>query len=111
AVIVSLAGLNSSCTVVVTVQDENNNPPVFSQHEYGPFHVPEDALVGTTVTAVLARDGDVRAGDSWQVDYRLESGNEDEVFTLVTDRQTNEVSLVLSKVNSTVGPADSQCIH
>ncbi|MEQ2243185.1 hypothetical protein ILYODFUR_004465, partial [Ilyodon furcidens] len=26
-------GLNSSCTVVVTVQDENNNPPVFSQHE------------------------------------------------------------------------------
>lgn len=33
AVIMSLAGLNSSCTVVVTVQDENNNPPVFSQHE------------------------------------------------------------------------------
>lgn len=33
AVMMSLAGLNSSCTVVVTVQDENNNPPVFSQHE------------------------------------------------------------------------------
>ncbi|XP_027869725.1 cadherin-17 [Xiphophorus couchianus] len=91
-------GLNSSCTVVVTVQDENNNPPVFSQHEYGPFHIPEDALVGTTVTSVLARDADVRGGDSWQVDYRLESGNEEEVFTLVTDRQTNEVSLILSKV-------------
>ncbi|KAM7406008.1 hypothetical protein PAMP_000414 [Pampus punctatissimus] len=116
-------GLNSSCTVVVTVQDENNNPPVFSQHEnvvtpkdsmdiiscegtfyfeqrkkYGPFHIPEDAPVGTTVTAVLARDADVRGGDSWQVDYRLESGNEEEVFTLVTDKQTNEVSLVLSKV-------------
>uniref|UniRef100_A0A3P9QGB6 Cadherin 16 n=1 Tax=Poecilia reticulata TaxID=8081 RepID=A0A3P9QGB6_POERE len=92
------AKLNSSCTVVVTVQDENNNPPVFSQHEYGPFHIPEDALVGTTVTSVLARDADVRGGDSWQVDYRLESGNEEEVFTLVTDRQTNEVSLILSKV-------------
>ena len=33
AVTMSLAGLNSSCTVVVTVQDENNNPPVFSRHE------------------------------------------------------------------------------
>uniref|UniRef100_A0A3Q3K6C2 Cadherin domain-containing protein n=1 Tax=Monopterus albus TaxID=43700 RepID=A0A3Q3K6C2_MONAL len=90
------AKLNSSCTVVVTVHDENNNPPVFSQHEqYGPFHIPEDTPVGTTVTAVLAGDADVRGGDSWQVDYRLESGNEEEVFALVTDKQTNEVSLVL----------------
>ncbi|XP_051920034.1 cadherin-16 [Hippocampus zosterae] len=93
-------GLNSSCTVVVTVQDENNNAPVFSQHEYGPFHISEDAPVGTTVTAVLASDADVRGGDSWQVNYHLESGNEEEVFSLLMDRQTNEVSLVLSKVNS-----------
>ncbi|KAG7315259.1 hypothetical protein KOW79_021347 [Hemibagrus wyckioides] len=91
-------GLNSSCTVIVKVLDENNNPPVFSQHEYGPFHLAEDALVGTTVTAVAAWDADEWGGDSWLVDYRLESGNEDEVFALVTDRQTNEVSLVLAKV-------------
>lgn len=32
-----LPGLNSSCTVVVTVHDENNNPPVFSQHEVQTF--------------------------------------------------------------------------
>lgn len=70
-------------------------------HQYGPFHIPEDALVGTTVTAMLARDADVRGGDSWQVDYCLESGNEEEVFSLVADKQTNEVSLVLSKVNNT----------
>jgi len=70
-------------------------------HQYGPFHIPEDAPVGTTVTALLARDADVRGGDSWQVDYRLESGNEEDVFTLVTDKQTNEVSLILSKVSST----------
>lgn len=77
--------------------------------QYGPFHIPEDALVGTTVTSVLARDADVRGGDSWQVDYRLESGNEEEVFTLVTDRQTNEVSLILSKVNGAVCPAMAMC--
>lgn len=74
---------------------------LFLFHQYGPFHVPEDASVGTMVTSLLARDADVRGGDSWQVDYRLESGNEEEVFTLVTDKQTNEVSLVLSKVNAT----------
>lgn len=34
---ISFAGLNSSCTVVVTVQDENNNPPVFTPHEV-PLH-------------------------------------------------------------------------
>lgn len=65
--------------------------------------------MGTTVTAVLARDADVRGGDSWQVDYRVESGNEEEVFTLTTDKQTNEVSLVLSKVNRTKHP--STCPH
>lgn len=54
--------------------------------------------MGATVTAVAAWDADEWGGDSWLVDYRLESGNEDEVFTLVTDRQTNEVSLVLAKV-------------
>lgn len=75
--------------------------------QYGPFHIPENAPVGTTVTAVLAGDADVRGGDSWQVDYRLESGNEEEVFTLVTDKQTNEVSLILSKVKNTNRPATS----
>ncbi|XP_053722186.1 cadherin-16 [Synchiropus splendidus] len=90
-------GLNSSCTVVVTVQDENNNPPVFSQYEYGPFHILEDASVGTTVASVTAGDADVRGGDSWLVNYRLESGNEEDAFALLTDRQTNEVSLVLAK--------------
>lgn len=53
--------------------------------------------MGATITAVLAWDADERGGDSWQVSYRLESGNE-EVFTPVTDKQTNEVSLILSKV-------------
>ncbi|XP_045073421.1 cadherin-17-like [Coregonus clupeaformis] len=47
---------------------------------------------------VSAWDADERGGDSWQVNYRLESGNEEEVFTLVTDKQTNEVSIILSKV-------------
>ncbi|KAG1926773.1 cadherin-17 [Pimephales promelas] len=91
-------GLNSSCTVIVKVLDENNNPPIFSHHEYGPFHLAEDSSVGTTVTVVSAWDADEWGGDSWQVDYRIESGNEEEVFTLVTDRQTNEAALILDKV-------------
>lgn len=56
--------------------------------------------MSTTVTVVSAWDADEWGGDSWQVDYRLESGNEEEVFTLVTDRQTNEAALILDKVSS-----------
>lgn len=81
---------------------------LFTPDQYGPFHISEDAPLGTTVTAVLAGDADVRGGDSWQVNYRLESGNEEEVFTLVTDKQTNEVSLVLSKVNSVLWSMSAQ---
>ncbi len=55
--------------------------------------------MGTTVTVASAWDADEWGGDSWQVDYRLESGNEEEVFTLVTDRQTNEAALILDKVS------------
>lgn len=95
--------MNGFCRVMILFP----SPP----HQYGPFHIPENAPVGTTVTAVLAGDADVRGGDSWQVDYRLESGNEEEVFTLVTDKQTNEVSLVLSKVNDTNHPPTSVHTH
>ena len=55
--------------------------------------------MGATVTAVSAWDADERGGDGWQVDYRLESGNEEDAFSLLTDTQTNEVSLILSKVS------------
>lgn len=74
--------------------------PSLSSFQYGPFHLAEDAPLGATVTAIAAWDADERGGDSWVVDYRLESGNEEEVFSLMTDRQTNEVSLVLAKVFS-----------
>ncbi|MFT7816774.1 cadherin-16 [Arapaima gigas] len=90
-------GLNSSCTVVVNVLDENNHPPVFPQREYGPFHLSEDSCIGATVTTLSAWDGDQIGKDSWRVDYELESGDAREVFALVGDEATNEVSLILQK--------------
>ncbi|CDQ71151.1 unnamed protein product [Oncorhynchus mykiss] len=84
-------------TVIVT-QCFTDTQPKSPEIIYGPFHLAEDAPLGATVTAVSAWDADERGGDSWQVNYRLESGNEEEVFMLVTDKQTNEVSLILSKV-------------
>ncbi|KPP78767.1 cadherin-16-like, partial [Scleropages formosus] len=90
-------GLNSSCTVVVNVLDENNHPPVFPQREYGPFHLPEGSCVGATVTTLSAWDGDQIGKDSWRVDYELESGDAEEIFALVGDETTNEVSLILQK--------------
>lgn len=65
--------------------------------------------MGTTVTVVSAWDADEWGGDSWQVDYRLESGNEEEAFTLVTDRQTNEAALILDKVTSLSASLSHYC--
>ncbi|XP_064193317.1 cadherin-16 [Anguilla rostrata] len=91
-------GLNSSCTVVVDILDQNNNPPVFSQSEVPRMRLADEASVVLTLPCVGAWDGDERGRDSWLVDYRLESGNEEDIFTLEADRQTNEVSVILQKV-------------
>ncbi|MBN3299440.1 CAD16 protein, partial [Amia calva] len=90
-------GLSSSCTIIVDVVDENNKPPVFSINKFGPFHIPEDAKVGLLVTTITASDEDKPSTDGWFVDYTIGSGNEEETFRLLTDRQTNEASLILQK--------------
>ncbi|XP_058048914.1 protocadherin Fat 4 isoform X2 [Ahaetulla prasina] len=55
--------------VNVTVQDINDNPPVFSQTLYQ-ARVPEDAPVGASVLQVTAADAD--EGTNADIQYRLE---------------------------------------
>lgn len=57
--------------VNVTVQDINDNPPVFSQTLYQ-ARVPEDAPVGASVLQVTATDAD--EGTNADIRYRLEGG-------------------------------------
>uniref|UniRef100_A0A8C9F9H4 FAT atypical cadherin 4 n=1 Tax=Pavo cristatus TaxID=9049 RepID=A0A8C9F9H4_PAVCR len=58
--------------VNVTVQDINDNPPVFSQTLYQ-ARVPEDAPVGASVLQVAAADAD--EGTNADIRYRLEGGD------------------------------------
>ncbi|XP_042668130.1 protocadherin Fat 4 [Centrocercus urophasianus] len=58
--------------VNVTVQDINDNPPIFSQTLYQ-ARVPEDAPVGASVLQVAAADAD--EGTNADIRYRLEGGD------------------------------------
>ncbi|XP_024054011.2 protocadherin-23 [Terrapene carolina triunguis] len=81
--------LNSSATVLVTVLDVNDNPPVFSNLEYR-IHVRENIPIGSHITMVSANDCD--AGANAEVTYTIISGNDKGHFRL--DGKTGSVDLI-----------------
>ncbi|XP_030347222.1 protocadherin-23 [Strigops habroptila] len=81
--------LNSTATVLITVLDVNDNPPVFSSPEYH-IHVKESIFVGSHVTEVSANDCD--AGTNAEVTYAIISGNDRGHFHL--DGKTGSVDLM-----------------
>ncbi|NXI33728.1 PCD23 protein, partial [Sterrhoptilus dennistouni] len=81
--------LNSTATVLITVLDVNDNPPVFSSPEYH-VHVKESIPIGSHITEVSAKDCD--AGANAEITYAIISGNERGHFRL--DGTTGSVNLV-----------------
>ncbi|KAM6428926.1 protocadherin-23 [Rhynochetos jubatus] len=81
--------LNSTATVLITVLDVNDNPPVFSNPEYH-IHVKESIPVGSHVTEVSASDCDV--GSNAEITYAIISGNDRGHFRL--DGKTGSVGLM-----------------
>ncbi|NXD64577.1 PCD23 protein, partial [Eolophus roseicapillus] len=81
--------LNSTATVLITVLDVNDNPPVFSSPEYH-IHVKESISVGSHVTEVSASDCD--AGTNAELTYTIISGNDRGHFRL--DGKTGSVDLM-----------------
>ncbi|MGH0125328.1 UNVERIFIED_CONTAM: hypothetical protein FKN15_022917, partial [Acipenser sinensis] len=90
-------GHSSTCTVILDIVDVNDRPPVFSQRKYGPFKVPEDTEMGFLVTKIAASDEDKPGTDSWLVEFKIESGNEGEIFELQADRENNAASVILKE--------------
>ncbi|KAM6346530.1 LOW QUALITY PROTEIN: protocadherin-23 [Podargus strigoides] len=84
-----MPSLNSTATVLITVLDVNDNPPVFSSPEYH-VHVKESIPVGSHVTEVSANDCD--AGTNAEITYVILSGNDRGHFHL--DEKTGSVDLV-----------------
>ncbi|NXV40685.1 PCD23 protein, partial [Uria aalge] len=81
--------LNSTATVLITVLDVNDNPPVFSSPEYH-IHVKESIPVGSHLTEVSANDCD--AGTNAEITYAIISGNDRGHFHL--DGKTGSVDLM-----------------
>lgn len=78
---------SSTATVVLTLEDVNDNSPVFYPWKYL-MPISEDAPAGTTVGKVTATDADAR--ENAQVKYILESGGEG---LFVVDERTGEIAL------------------
>ncbi|CAG9820103.1 unnamed protein product [Phaedon cochleariae] len=60
--------LRGEMTVNITIQDVNDNPPVFNQSRYFAT-IPENTTVGTSVLEVIATDGD--AEQNGQIEYSI----------------------------------------
>nr|XP_047927782.1 protocadherin-23 [Anser cygnoides] len=84
-----MPSLNSTATVLITVLDVNDNPPVFSSPEYH-IHVKESTSVHSHVTEVSANDRDV--GTNAEITYAIISGNDKQYFSL--DGKTGSVDLI-----------------
>lgn len=71
--------LSSTCEVVISVLDINDNPPVFEHREYTAT-VSEDVATGTQVLRVQAASRDSDANG--EISYSIISGNEHGMFSV-----------------------------
>lgn len=81
--------LTATGTVVVSVLDINDNPPVFEYREYGAT-VSEDILIGTEVLQVYAASRDIEANA--EITYSIISGNEHGKFSI--DSKTGAIFVI-----------------
>ncbi|XP_010073742.1 PREDICTED: protocadherin-23-like, partial [Pterocles gutturalis] len=81
--------LNSTATVLITIRDVNDNPPVFSSPDYH-IHVKESTPIGSHITEVVANDCD--AGSNAEITYTIICGNDGGHFRL--DGETGSVDLM-----------------
>ncbi|XP_061660703.1 cadherin-7 isoform X2 [Syngnathoides biaculeatus] len=88
-------GHSASATVTVSLDDINDNGPIFQHHLYT-FAVPEDAAPGTTVGRVKAEDADTGVNARMNYSLRVDP-EEDATFTVRTDPLTQEGVILLAK--------------
>ncbi|XP_069546385.1 cadherin-8 isoform X2 [Brachyistius frenatus] len=89
-----MGGLSGTTTVTVTLTDVNDNPPKFSKSLYE-FVIPEDLQIGKMGGKVKANDRDI--GENGRSTYNIIEGDDQGMFEIVTDTQTQEGILQLKK--------------
>ncbi|CAM5108710.1 unnamed protein product [Eretmochelys imbricata] len=83
--------LSSIGSLVVSVLDINDNPPVFEYREYSAT-VSEDTLIGTEVLQIYAASRDIEANA--EITYSIVSGNEHGKFSI--DSATGAIFIIES---------------
>ncbi|XP_025063474.1 protocadherin Fat 1 isoform X5 [Alligator sinensis] len=83
--------LSSTGTLVVSVLDINDNPPVFEYSEYS-TNVSEDTLVGTEVLQIYAASRDIETNA--EITYAIVNGNEHGKFSI--DSATGAIFIIES---------------
>ncbi|XP_078469911.1 cadherin-7-like [Lampetra planeri] len=87
-------GLTGTATVTITLEDVNDNAPLFPQGTYR-ASVSEAAVPGMTVGRVRAQDAD--EGDNARVDYRIVAGDRAGAFSIATDPSTQDGVVTLAQ--------------
>ncbi|XP_018320915.1 protein dachsous [Agrilus planipennis] len=82
--------LRGEMTVNITIQDVNDNQPVFNQTRYF-ASVQENATVGTSVLQVFATDSDI--GENGQVEYSINRRQSDKDNIFRIDASTGVISV------------------
>uniref|UniRef100_A0A2R9B8C4 Cadherin-5 n=1 Tax=Pan paniscus TaxID=9597 RepID=A0A2R9B8C4_PANPA len=82
-----LRGDSGTATVLVTLQDINDNFPFFTQTKYT-FVVPEDTRVGTSVGSLFVEDPD--EPQNRMTKYSILRGDYQDAFTIETNPAHNE---------------------
>lgn len=82
--------LRGSMTVNITIQDVNDNQPIFNQSRYFAT-VQENATVGTSVLQVFATDTD--AGENGQIEYSINRRQSDRDAMFRIDSKTGLIAV------------------
>lgn len=82
--------LRGCMTVNITIQDVNDNQPIFNQSRYFAT-IPENATVGTSVLQVFATDTD--AGENGQVEYSINRRQSDRDAMFRIDAATGLIAV------------------
>uniref|UniRef100_A0A3Q3GU10 Si:ch73-74h11.1 n=1 Tax=Labrus bergylta TaxID=56723 RepID=A0A3Q3GU10_9LABR len=94
-------GLTGTGNVEVKVMDINDNIPTLEKTEYAGSV--DENVADVIVMKIKALDDDLHHTDNWLTVFKIAKGNEDNIFSIETDKETNEGILKLIKPGVGVG--------
>uniref|UniRef100_A0A3Q4G8P9 Si:ch73-74h11.1 n=1 Tax=Neolamprologus brichardi TaxID=32507 RepID=A0A3Q4G8P9_NEOBR len=95
------SGLTGTGTVEIKILDINDNMPTLEKSEYSGSV--DENVDNVVVMKIKALDKDQEYTDNWLTRFTITKGNEDNLFSIETDKETNEGILKLIKVFNTAG--------